>query len=122
MHRAIGAYDWQGGDDDDDEWDTDPDFVNTSNQENAKGAATKQLGGMRTAAEAAQVVKKNQVDMDRQRGIASVHGQRAKADQALMQQKQREAEEFSKRQQQLHQRTEQAQSAARQRDQASQAE
>lgn len=60
--------------------------------------------------------------MDRQRGIASVHGQRAKADQALMQQKQREAEEFSKRQQQLHQRTEQAQSAARQRDQAAQAE
>jgi hypothetical protein len=77
---------------------------------------------LRAPPTARQVVKKNQVDMDRQRGIASVHGQRAKADQALIQQKQREQEAFAARQAQLHQKTEAAQNAARQRDANVQAE
>lgn len=102
--------------------------------------AAKQLGGVRTgkkkkpiekkftklvvaATEAAQMVKKNQVDMDRSRGIASVHGNRAKEDQMLIQQswkksfqnhclntivaEQKEADEFARRQQAMLQRTEQ---------------
>ena len=79
---------------------------NTDNQENAKkqALASKQLGGVRTATEAARMVRDRQLDADRQRGIASVHGQRQKADEALMAEKAKEAQAFQQRQAQSHQR------------------
>ena len=70
---------------------------------------------MRTATEAAKIVRNNQVDMDRQRGITSLNGVRAKEDQALIEKKKKEAEEFSRKQAAMLQQTDAqiAQSQAR---------